>query len=127
MTRAISNLSDAELARLAERAQQAQYDFAAGALSKEALLIIAIAVVVVIIVIAVKVTPGHYTSDIQHWPRRKRNRNLRSRSLLFRCAFQAQVGQAEHVAISAVDTGRFALWRRRGDRREPVPEYWAAR
>src|SRR5947207_12426197 len=55
VTRAISNLSDAELARLAERAQQAQYDFAAGALSKEALLIIAIAVVAVIIVIAVKV------------------------------------------------------------------------
>jgi hypothetical protein len=55
VTRAISNLSDAELARLAERAQQAQYDFAAGALGKEALLIIAIAVVVVIIVIAVKV------------------------------------------------------------------------
>lgn len=54
VTRAISNLSDAELARLAQRAQQAQTDFAAGALNKEELLIIAIAVVVVIIIIAVK-------------------------------------------------------------------------
>jgi hypothetical protein len=51
---AISNLSDAELARLGERAQQAQSDFAAGALSKEALLIIAVAVVVVIIIVAAK-------------------------------------------------------------------------
>ena len=51
---AISNLSDAELAQLGERAQQAQSDFAAGALSKEALLIIAVAVVVVIIIVAAK-------------------------------------------------------------------------
>jgi hypothetical protein len=51
---AISNLNDAELARLAERAQQAQSDFAAGALNKEELLIIAVAVVVVIIIVAVK-------------------------------------------------------------------------
>jgi len=54
VTRAISTLSDAELARLAERAQQAQSDFAAGALNKEELLIIAVAVVVVIIIVAVK-------------------------------------------------------------------------
>jgi hypothetical protein len=54
VTPAISNLSDAELARLAERAQQAQSDFAAGALNKEELLIIAVAVVVVIIIVAVK-------------------------------------------------------------------------
>jgi hypothetical protein len=54
VTRAIANLSDAELARLAERAQQAQSDFAAGALSKEALLIIAIAVVVVIVIVVAK-------------------------------------------------------------------------
>jgi hypothetical protein len=54
VTRAIANLSDTELAQLAERAQQAQYDFAAGALSKEALLIIAIAVVVVIVIVAAK-------------------------------------------------------------------------
>jgi hypothetical protein len=52
--RAIANLSDAELARLAERAQQAQSDFAAGRLSKEALLIVAIAVVVVIVIVVAK-------------------------------------------------------------------------
>jgi len=51
---AIPSLSDAELAQLAARAGHAQKDFAAGALSREALLIIAIAVVVVIIVVAVK-------------------------------------------------------------------------
>lgn len=51
---AISSLSDAELERLGERAQQAQSDFAAGAMSKEALLIIAIAVVVVIIIVVAK-------------------------------------------------------------------------
>jgi hypothetical protein len=51
---AIPSLSDAELAQLAARASHAQKDFAAGALSREALLIIAIAVVVVIIVVAVK-------------------------------------------------------------------------
>ena len=54
VTRAVSNLSDAELARLAERAKQAQSDFAAGALSKEALLIVAIAVVVVIVIVVAK-------------------------------------------------------------------------
>jgi hypothetical protein len=52
---AISTLSDAELAGLAARAQQAQSDFAAGAINKAELLIIAVAVVVVIIIIAVKV------------------------------------------------------------------------
>jgi hypothetical protein len=54
VTRAVSNLSDGELARLAERAQQAQSDFAAGRLSKEALLIVAIAVVVVIVIVVAK-------------------------------------------------------------------------
>jgi hypothetical protein len=54
VTHAVANLSDAELARLAQRARQAQADFAAGALSKEALLIIAVAVVVVIIIVVAK-------------------------------------------------------------------------
>jgi len=48
-------LSDAELARLAARADKAQRDFAAGALSKEALLIVAIAVIVVVVIVAVKI------------------------------------------------------------------------
>jgi hypothetical protein len=51
---AIPSLNDAELAQLAARASHAQKDFAAGRLSREALLIIAIAVVVVIIIVAVK-------------------------------------------------------------------------
>jgi hypothetical protein len=51
---AVANLSDAELAQLSQRAQKAQADFAAGALSKEALLIIVVAIAVVIIIIAVK-------------------------------------------------------------------------
>ena len=51
---AIPSLSDAELAQLAARASHAQKDFAAGALSRGALIIIAIAVVVVIIIVAVK-------------------------------------------------------------------------
>ena len=55
VTRAIATLSDAELARLAARADKAQHDFAAGALSKEALLIVAIAVIVVVIIVAVKI------------------------------------------------------------------------
>lgn len=54
VTHAIAHLSDAELARLAERAQKAQADFAAGAMSKEALLIVAIAVVVVIVIVVAK-------------------------------------------------------------------------
>ena len=55
VTRAIATLSDAELARLAARADKAQRDFAAGALSKEALLIVAIAVIVVVVIVAVKI------------------------------------------------------------------------
>ena len=55
VTRAIGTLSDAELAQLAQRADKAQRDFAAGALSKEALLIVAIAVIVVVIIVAVKI------------------------------------------------------------------------
>jgi len=55
VTRAIATLSDAELAQLAQRADKAQRDFAAGALSKEALLIVAIAVIVVVIIVAVKI------------------------------------------------------------------------
>lgn len=54
VTHAVANLSDVELAALAERAQHAQSDCSAGAISKEALLIIAIAVVVVIVIIAAK-------------------------------------------------------------------------
>jgi len=53
VTRAIATLSDAELAQLAQR--ESQRDFAAGALSKEALLIVAIAVIVVVIIVAVKI------------------------------------------------------------------------
>ena len=55
VTRAIATLSDAELAQLAQRADKSQRDFAAGALSKEALLIVAIAVIVVVIIVAVKI------------------------------------------------------------------------
>ena len=55
VTRAIAALDDTELARLAERARRGQQDFAAGSLSKEALLILAVAVIVVIIIVAVKV------------------------------------------------------------------------
>ena len=54
VTTAVSTLSDTELAQLAARAYKAQRDFAAGALSKEALLIIAVAVAVVILIVAVK-------------------------------------------------------------------------
>lgn len=54
VTTAVATLSDTELAQLAARADKAQRDFAAGALSKETLLIIAVAVAVVIIIIAVK-------------------------------------------------------------------------
>jgi hypothetical protein len=54
LTTAVATLSDTELAQLAARADQAQRDFAAGALGKEALLIIAVAVAVVIIIVAVK-------------------------------------------------------------------------
>ena len=51
---AVASLSDAELAQLAQRTQKVQRDFAAGALSKEALLIIVVAIAVVVIIIAVK-------------------------------------------------------------------------
>jgi hypothetical protein len=54
VTTAVATLSDAELAQLAARADKAQRDFVAGALGKEALLLVAVAVAVVIIIIAVK-------------------------------------------------------------------------
>jgi hypothetical protein len=56
VTTAVATLSDAELVQLAARADKAQRDFAAGALGKEALLLlaVAVAVAVVIIIIAVK-------------------------------------------------------------------------
>ena len=48
---AIANLSDQDLARLAQRAQKAEADFAAGNLSDRDLLIILIAVLVLVVVI----------------------------------------------------------------------------
>jgi hypothetical protein len=53
---AMANLSDQDLARLAERANKAQKDFAAGAITDHMLLLIVIAIIIVIvIIIAVKV------------------------------------------------------------------------
>lgn len=53
---AVANLSDQDLARLAARADKAQKDFAAGAITDHLLLLIVIAIIiVVIIIIAVKV------------------------------------------------------------------------
>jgi t-SNARE complex subunit (syntaxin) len=56
VTNAVANLSDQDLARLAARADKAQKDFAAGAITDHLLLLIVIAIIiVVIIIIAVKV------------------------------------------------------------------------
>jgi hypothetical protein len=53
---AVASLSDQDLARLAARADNAQKDFAAGAISDHLLLLIVIAIVVIIVIIvAVKV------------------------------------------------------------------------
>lgn len=53
---AMANLSDEDLARLAARADKAQKDFAAGAITDHMLLLIVIAIIIVIIIIiAVKV------------------------------------------------------------------------
>ena len=55
VTRAISSLSDAELANLAARANNAQADFAAGNINDNDLLIILIAVLaLILIIVAVK-------------------------------------------------------------------------
>jgi hypothetical protein len=52
---AVSQLSDADLSRLAERSRQAQKDFAAGTLSDRDLLIIVLAVAaLVLIIVAVR-------------------------------------------------------------------------
>ena len=48
---AVSTLSDAELARLASRAQKAQTDFAAGTLSDRDLIIIIVAIAALILII----------------------------------------------------------------------------
>lgn len=48
---AVSTLNDAELAQLASRAQKAQADFAAGALSDRDLIVILVAVAVLILII----------------------------------------------------------------------------
>jgi hypothetical protein len=48
---AVANLSDQDLARLAQRAQKAQADFLAGSLSDRDLLILLIAVLVLIVII----------------------------------------------------------------------------
>jgi hypothetical protein len=48
---AVSNLSDAEVAQLASRADKAQSDFAAGMISDHDLILIALAALVVIIII----------------------------------------------------------------------------
>jgi hypothetical protein len=49
--KAISQLSDEDTAKLAERSRQAQQDFAAGRLSNTELLLIVIAVLVIVIII----------------------------------------------------------------------------
>jgi len=51
VTKAVSSLDDAELAKLAARTQRAQQDFAAGSLSSHALVIIVVAIAVVLVVI----------------------------------------------------------------------------
>ena len=52
----IASLSDAELAKLATRANNAQRDFAAGSLTDHMLLLIVLAIaVIIIIIVAVKV------------------------------------------------------------------------
>ena len=48
---AIANLSDQDLARLAQRAQKTEADFAAGSLSDRDLLIILIAVLILVVII----------------------------------------------------------------------------
>jgi hypothetical protein len=48
---AVANLNDQELGRLAQRAQKAEADFAAGSLSDRELLIILIAVLVLVVII----------------------------------------------------------------------------
>ncbi len=48
---AISRLSDQELAKLAQRAQKAQADFAAGAISDRDLLVIIIAALVLVVIV----------------------------------------------------------------------------
>ncbi len=48
---AVSTLSDAELARLASRAQKAQADFAAGTLSDRDLILIIVAIAALILII----------------------------------------------------------------------------
>jgi hypothetical protein len=55
VNKAVPALSDAELLQLARHSQKLQRDFVAGALSKEALLIIVVAIAVVIIIVAVKI------------------------------------------------------------------------
>ena len=47
----LSRLSDQELARLSERAQKAQADFAAGAISDRDLLVIIIAALVLVVIV----------------------------------------------------------------------------
>jgi hypothetical protein len=51
VSRAISSLSDEELAQLASRAKKAQSDFAAGSMSDRDLIIILVAVAVLILII----------------------------------------------------------------------------
>jgi hypothetical protein len=51
VTRAVATLSDQEVARLAARTQQAQSDFAAGALTDRDLLLILVGVAVIILII----------------------------------------------------------------------------
>ena len=48
---AIASLSDEELARLAQRAQKTEADFAAGSLSDRELLIVLVAVLVLVVII----------------------------------------------------------------------------
>lgn len=51
--KAVSGLSDQELAQLSQRAQKAQRDFAAGAITNEELIIIILGIILLIVIIIV--------------------------------------------------------------------------
>jgi hypothetical protein len=51
--KAIGQLSDEELAKLADRSRQAESDFAAGSISAKTLAYIIIAIVIIVVIIVV--------------------------------------------------------------------------